>query len=363
MAEGMFGRFRNGLAGFVETEDRAYSDEVIGNLALRYRTSELIVSAVWSASRMAALTMTRGDVMLDGMTAAYWQPAITRDFLFQACFDMFVAGNAVYYLGNGGTGSLRRIDEYEVKGDKPPYAYLINMATPNGNQQMTVTAAEILHLKIGSNANTPWQGRSVFADSILQGIDLGFKIGSRLPTQRFMPFPVDKMAGVNIQDQEKTTRSRGKAEVSAISATSGVYQFPNTTNRGAQKIDVTDVRFSPDGNAVSLREQLVSEIWESVGYPPALRSDAAPGQAARQEFGRWVDTYLQPVCDMLADQLAASLECDVDWDLSPARVPLVTDQATALRTLIRDGKISVEQAGRIVGLNIESDMTMEEGEA
>ena len=134
-----------------------------------------------------------------------------------------------------------------------------------------------------------------------------------------------------------------------------MYEVPNTTNRGAAPQAVTETRFAPDGNAVALREMLVSEAWESIGYPPALRADGVPGQAARQLHGQWVDGYLQPIADLLADQMTLALASDVTWDLTDARVPLITDQATAWRQLTRDGHVSPEQAGRIVGLDIEAD--------
>ena len=351
MADGMLSRIRNGIAEYIETEDRSYSDEAIARMAIGLRSSEIIVSAAWSASRMAALTMLRGNIELEGLTAEYWRPALSNDFLFQACFDVFLNGNSVYYLGNGGTGSLRRVSRYEVRGKEPPFYYLVTLPAPDGEQEKDATAAEILHLRIGTNANSPWNGRGIFADSILAGIDLGFKIGSRFPTQRFMPFPVDKQSNVNINDQEKQTASRGKAEIQSIARQSGVYNIPNSSNRKAEKIEVTEMNFSPNQNAVALREMLVAEVWDSIGYPRALRAEQAPGQAARQEYGRWVDTVLQPICDILSEQLAGALECDVTWDLSPARVPLVTDQAVAFHQFVRDGKLTPESAADLVGFN------------
>ena len=352
------------MAGFIETEDRASSEEIVALAAMRLRSSEMVVAAQYSAARLAALTMTRGTVALDGMLAEYWEPALTRDFLFQACFDVLTQGNAVYYLvsvGNAESGSLRRVSEYEIKGADRPYVYRICVPTPDSDLELTVPGNQILHMRLGTNSMTPWDGRGVFSDTILPGIDMGFKMESRFPTQRFMPFPVDKMANVNINDQEKATRARGKAENETISRTSGVYNLPNTTNRGAQKIEISSARFAPDGNAVTLRGDLVGEVWESIGYPPALRAEAVPGQAARQLFSQWVDTFLQPVCNMLSDQLAAALECKVDWDLGPAKVPLVGDQATAFRMLTRDGKVSAEEAARAVGLSVSAAETVPTG--
>ncbi|MDE0011581.1 MAG: hypothetical protein OXU36_10555 [Candidatus Poribacteria bacterium] len=353
----MLERLRDGIASWFETQERAEQvqsgSDQMARAAMGMSTSEMVVSAQLSATRMAALTMTRGNIELDGVTAEHWGMALNRDFLFQAISNVLRKGNSVYYLeSEGEMGYIRQVSTYEVRGEKPPYNYHINIPSPENDIEKTVMAAEIMHLRIGINESSPWEGRGVFSDMILPGLDMGLKMESRFPIQRFMPFPVDKMANVNINDQEKGTRTRAKQEVRTIANSSGIYQMPNTSNRGTQKIEITSERFNPSASTVQLREDLISEVWESIGYPPALRGETVPGQAARQLFSQWVDTFLQPIADILADQMTLALESEVKWDLSPARVPTITDQASAWRSLTREGKISPQEAGRIVGLDI-----------
>ena len=102
---------------------------------------------------------------------------------------------------------------------------------------------------------------------------------------------------------------------------------------------------------MELRRDLIREYLAAVGYPPALLSGETPGQTVRQEFTRWIVGVLQPMADIPAGQIGVALEVTCTWDMTQARIPLVTDQAVAFKNLTGEHGLDAQEALRIAGLS------------
>lgn len=344
------------LMGRKQPEDRrTYTDNILFNDLRMARTpsNEALVTACSNAARITALTLARGQVTLDGMLSDYWRTVVTDDWIFQAAYDALMYGDAVYKIDADSPtgGMLDRAGTFEVRGKRRPYRYQIDVSHPDGQDTHHVSESEVLHLRLGADKMTPWRGRSVFHDVMLRCIDKGLIAGARFPTVRAISYP--RTAGMGINDTTEKGQDAFDDQSFALLSRDGLLTLmDSSTPRGdASPLKSADFQFRPDPQAVELRKELIQECFAAVGYPPAMMSAEAPGQSVRQEYTRWLVGVLQPMADILAGQIAASLEVSCRWDMTPARIPLVTDQAVAFKNLIGEHGLDAQDALRITGLS------------
>ena len=339
-----------------KAEDRAYNyttDILVNELRqARSATTEALVTACSNAARLTALTMARGQVSLDGMLADYWRGEITKDWIFQAAYDVLMHGDSVYKIDADSPtgGMLDRAGTFEVRGKRRPYRYQLDVSHPDGQDTHRVSETEALHLRLGADKSRPWRGRSVFADVLLRSIEKGLVDLARLPTQRVVNYPRNRGHGIDAVD-EGGAKMIDDAWNSKLSRAGLVNLVDNSGPRGTpQAVPHVDLKFTSDPAAVELRRDLVVECFAAVGYPPALLSGETPGQTVRQEFTRWVVGVLQPMADIMAGQIADALEVDCSWSMDPARIPLALDQSTVVKNLKAAG-VPVDRAVEIAGLS------------
>ena len=137
------------------------------------------------------------------------------------------------------------------------------------------------------------------------------------------------------------------AEVFGRAGTEVLYQ--QTARGNADTLKSTDLKYAPDQNAVELRRDLVSQAYECVGIPPTLRGDSVPGMAYKTALSEWVDGHLQPMMDNVGEQLSQALETSIRFDLSPAKVPQVAEQAKIVSELVGAG-VDLDESKTIAGL-------------
>ena len=85
------------------------------------------------------------------------------------------------------------------------------------------------------------------------------------------------------------------------------------------------------------------------GFPQRFEARPWPGQAYKTALSEWIDGHLQPMMDSVGEQLSAALESDIRFDLSPAKVPQVQDQAKIVGELV-GAQVPMDEAKRIAGL-------------
>ena len=337
-----------------KTEDRRdYTDQILiqeYGRALRGSDADLL-TACTNAARVTAWTLARGRLELDGPMAEYWRGVITTAWLFEACFDVLMYGDAVYALDTADTdaGMLDRVGAFTVHGKRRPYRYRVEVMHPDAQNARTLRESEILHLMHRSDRSTPWRGVSVFQDVLLKCIESGLLSEAKLPVQRAVNYPRNAGAGMDTMT-DKARQQMDDQFYAMLSRPGLLHTTDNSTHRGtAQTVQHTDLAFSPDAQAVELRKDLVRECYQAVAFPAAMMDTDAPGQTVRQEHARWVLGSLQPLADVLADKIGQALEVRAIWDMAPARIPLALDQSAVFADLTGGG-IPKDQALRIAGL-------------
>ena len=172
------------------------------------------------------------------------------------------------------------------------------------------------------NRERQWEGRIPFEGvELLAEVERRFLEQTAVTSKKLLSLPgpeVTPETSPGDQGRYSTQLADGLREP-------GFTLLQSKTYRGTdQPVQVTDLRLAPDQNAIELRRDLITQIYECVGIPPALRGDAVPGQSYKTGLAEWIDGHLQPMMDSIAEQLADSLESDIQFDLSPAKVPKST---------------------------------------
>ena len=97
-------------------------------------------------------------------------------------------------------------------------------------------------------------------------------------------------------------------------------------------------RFTQD--EVDLRREMSIEIADACGIPSVLLSPLATGTAARSAFSRWLDTAVEPMAAVIAEEVSAKLETDDDFkfDFTAVKRPdSVLILARTVGTLVQSG--------------------------
>ena len=197
------------------------------------------------------------------------------------------------------------------------------------------------------NRERQWEGRIPFEGvELLAEVERRFLEQTAVTSKKLLSLPgpeVTPETSPGDQGRYSTQLADGLREP-------GFTLLQSKTYRGTdQPVQVTDLRLAPDQNAIELRRDLITQIYECVGIPPALRGDAVPGQSYKTGLAEWIDGHLQPMMDSIAEQLADSLESDIQFDLSPAKVPKVQDQAKIVAELV-GANVPLAEAKQIAGL-------------
>lgn len=338
---GLLGWFRGGYSGI----DQSGSFDGIAS-----------VSAIDSATRMTALTVSRGKVMVAGDMAAYWPGLDSPRFMQLLVQDLMYCGNAVYEIDTTGKPfELRRSGHYEVTG-KNKIRYRLEHHRPDGSTTKNLAADAVCHVMLNELATSPWVGVSPFSGyELVRRIERTLREQTAWPSQRIFTMPGPEFHSAT---PVKGGMTAAAPTVEADAETSkdrfgrpGVKVVRNLNSRGGPiPIPVSDSIFNPSQWAVLLRSDLVDEVYDAVGIPPTLRGDSVPGLAYKTALSEWIDGYLQPMVDTIAEQLSEQLEVGVRIDMSPAKIPSVVDQAKALSDLVGAG-MDIQEGRRIVGFD------------
>lgn len=300
-----------------------------------------LVQTAENAIRLAALTMSRGSVE----ASEPWNMVLTRSFVYQLATDLFRCGNAVYAI-DVDPAALERAGMWEIHGVRS-IRYRLTLQRPDGDIVRRSPAAGVVHVRIGTTAGRPWDGLPPVDVSLLRRLEAGLMDLAAIRNKRVVSMPVP----ATNPDGSKGDVAAQEAEMGARFARPGTDFLGSMTHRGNmdKPVQSMDLRFDPASSAVELRRDLVGQVWDSMGVPEAMRSGSS-SQAYRAAFGAWVDAWLQPMADVIGEQISAALETPVRIQLQPAKVPSVVDQAVLVKQLTAAGE-TLENAKRIAGLD------------
>lgn len=245
-------------------------------------------------------------------------------------------GEAVYLITE--LGLVPATDWDVTTRDGQPRAYRLSIPEAGGGRTVTALAAEVLHLRIGSDALSPWIGTAPLRRSSLTGSML-HAVESAL-TETFENAPLGSLI-VPLPDtgadDMATMRGAFKGRRGSTLVIEGVAQ---ATAAGMNpQIGQKPDQISPDLSKSMTAETLAAAregIALAYGVLPAFANRAATGPVIREAQRQLAIWTLQPIAELLAEEATAKLGAEVQIDtIRPLQAFDAGGRARALSAIIK----------------------------
>lgn len=249
--------------------------------------------------------------------------------------ELALRGEAVFLIG---AERLVPVESWDLSTrDGAPTAYRISISEISGPVSRVVLPAEVLHVRIGTSAVSPWAGspplrRAALTAGLLHTLETALaEVYSFAPLgSQIVPFPEAPETDMEALARGFSGR-RGRVllrESTAVTAAGGPTPM--------QDWRPSDV--SPDlskAMAVETVEAARNSICAAFGVLPALFSGSAQGPLVREAQRHLATWTLQPVAALVAEEASAKLSQAVEIDVvQPLAAYDVGGRARAFSTFI-----------------------------
>lgn len=215
------------------------------------------------------------------------------------------------------TGLLPVADWELSTRDGIPRAYRLSVSEAGGSRSMTALAAEVLHLRIGSDMVTPWTGqaplrRASLTAGLLQAVEAALSevYGNAPLGSQIVPYP-------EATDTEKERLGR------AFRGTRGKVIIRESVNVSAAGGPAPQQDWKPNDLTPDLSRAMTRETLEAAreaicgvyGVLPGLMNKATTGPMVREAQRHLAGWVLQPIAELLAEEASAKLGAEVMIDV------------------------------------------------
>lgn len=245
-------------------------------------------------------------------------------------------GDVVLFIGD--RGLVPAIDWDVSTRQGIPRAYRLSLAEAGGAVSQTALAAEVLHLRIGSDPVAPWTGtaplrRSSMTAGLLHTLEAALsEVYANAPLgSQIVPYP--EASETEKEGLGRAFRgNRGKVilrESVTVSAAGGPAP--------AQDWKPSDM--TPDLQRAMTTQNLAGArdaICGAFGVLPGLMNPSTTGPMVREAQRHLAGWVLQPMAELLAEEATAKLGTDVMIDVGrPLQAFDASGRARALATLVQ----------------------------
>lgn len=261
---------------------------------------------------------------------------LTRDVMARMARAVALNGEAVFLITQFG---LIPATDWEVATrDGRPRAYRLSIPEAGGGRTVTALAAEVLHLRIGSDNLNPWIGtaplrRSSLTSEMLHAVESALRdVFENAPLgSQIVPMP-DTGA-----DDMETMRHSFKGRRGETMVIEGVAQAVGAGMH--PQLGKSPDQLSPDLSR-SMTDQTLAAARDGIGMAfgclPALFNRAATGPAVREAQRHLAMWCLQPIAEVLAEEATAKLGALVTIDiLRPLQAFDTAGRARALSAIVK----------------------------
>ena len=297
-------------------------------------------AGLWGRS-FASATVTPVNPATAALTPAILEAIGRRLLLYgEAVFEITVEDGAV---------RLVEASNWEME-ERHQWLYRADFATPEGTYNRALSADRILHPRIGTSSQRPWQGESpIPAATARLGAEIETKLAQEIagPVGSVLPLPHKSGVAALQADIDKLA---GKTVL--VESTSGGYG----DKEAAPKMDWQARRIgaNPPESMIGLRRDVQASILAACGCPGSLleRSD---GTLAREEMRRFLHSTISPVSRVVASELAVKLDTPgLAFDFSALFASDLSGRARAFQSMVGGG-MDVAKAAALAGLMVADD--------
>ena len=280
--------------------------------------------------------------------------AITPSVLYNIGCDLVLGGESVYMLDARPRGGIEvvRCAAWDVHG-VTTWWYRLTIGGPSGTVTRRVPAAGVLHPRLNVDPNEPHRGRSAIA---LAGLTSGAAANLERQVQResganhgwVIPAPT---AGLTPEDNDALIEDlkglRGRtAMVPGMESFGDGRPGSHPGNWQSKRIG-----FDTSDSVVSLRSRTAVSILGACGVPAELVDGNAEGTGRREAWRQFLHGTIQPVADIVAEELTLKLELPVTIGFDRLFASDVQGRARAFASLTAGG-LSVADAARATGIQV-----------
>ena len=273
--------------------------------------------------------------------------------------DLVRGGESVHLIEvTGGQVELIPVGSWDVRGPwtERDWWYRCDLFGPSGNVTRFVPAAGVVHVRYAVDPARPWFGvapldwaRSTGTLAAYLETRLGQEAGGSVG--HLVPIPQDGGDG-----SDEDPLGPLKAD---IAAAKGRPVLVETTSAGmgegrsaAPQTDWQPRRFGANPPPVlpTLRRDVFEAVLSTCGVPVSLVTDA-DGTSQRESFRRFLTTAVQPVADLVAEELARKLDQPIRFRFEGLYAHDLAGRAQAFQKLVAGG-MNITQALAVSGLVI-----------
>lgn len=238
---------------------------------------------------------------------------LTPGALAMAARSLALRGEAVFLIRD----RLVPVSDWDLRTrDGVPTAYRLSVSEAGGGTTQTALAAEVVHVRIGSDPVAPWTGtaplrRASLTASMLNAVESALaEVFEHAPLgSMVIPFP--ETPGTDAEALSRGFRGRrGRVLLrESVTVTAAGGPVPQTDWRPADT--------SPDLSKSMTRETLAAArdgIMAAFGVLPALFAGNAQGPLVREAQRHLAQWQLQPIARIIAEESSAKLGGQVTID-------------------------------------------------
>ena len=342
-------------------EQRAgYTDQIIQEL--QRRTVALSADPErTAAAQIAGGLWGRCLAVASVAPAAPITKVLTPSVLYSTGRDLCLRGQALWWFTTDGNMAPRlwHVGEFDISGDYDPatWRYRCTIEGPTKRLVRTLTADEVIHVRIGEDAAAPWRGVSPLAAAAdtagaLAGVESGLRKEANQVSGYVLP-------GAGVEGLDDQAFAELKSDLAKLAGGTRIVPTLNprpgdpSARPGDADWQARRLGIHPPEALVDLRSAAALDVLASAGIPPVLGAGNTDATGLREGLRQLYHVTLQPIVRIVEAELARVLEVDLALDLSALAAADVQGRARAFRALVggsNQSGIDVAEARRLTGL-------------
>ena len=283
--------------------------------------------------------------------------------------SLVYAGESVFLIEvRGGRVRLMPVSHWDVAGTARRWRYRCDLSGPSGFEQVTVSADQVVHIRINADAREPWRGRGMLELSDASGnlaAALEESLGSEANAgvRLLVPAPSEGQGGGASSDdedeQEDGADGLDTLKADLLDAEGSVTLVPSMgagwgDGRGSSPGgDWRQVRIgaAPPRAAVSLRRDAEDSLLAGLAIPPDLVRGGGEGAANREALRQYFHGAVLAFGAILQEEIQAKLNPDCVLTFGRLGAADVMGRSRAFQSMTaKDDNLSSEEAAKIAGL-------------
>lgn len=327
-----------------ETRD-SYTDLIISRLVAQVGGAGAVRVLAAPATEIAAGAWSRAfaSAEVDGGPLA--RMIVTPSLLGDMARDLCERGEFVGLFRSRPT-SLTRASSFDVDGPVDAWRYRVDLPAPGGIEVYRAPRDAVVHVRYATDPSTPWRGQSPLESSAALG-----RLAAGLETRLSEEASAKSAVVVPLPDAGDDEQVEAlKADLSG--ARGGSVLVPTTQSGwgdgrvAAPQADWQPRRIGamPPRELAELRRDSAQLALAAYGIAPVMLAATPAGQALQVAMRIFVHGTLQPVGELMAEELGRVLDEEIAFDFSAVVATDAASRTRAVKYLV-DAQAAANEAG------------------